>query len=82
MRKIAQLPSVRMAAALIFGGMALATQTRANDGLLEEALQFTGTVLFPETKVPALVIGAVRNGESAVAGFGRARAGRDQAPEG
>jgi serine-type D-Ala-D-Ala carboxypeptidase/endopeptidase len=83
MRKIAQLPSVRtLAAALSFGAMALVTQTRANDKLLEEALQFTGTVLFLETKVPALVIGAVRNGESAVAGYGRARAGRDQAPDG
>jgi serine-type D-Ala-D-Ala carboxypeptidase/endopeptidase len=83
MREIVQLESIRtLAAALIFGGMALATQTRANDRLLEEALQFTGTVLFLETKVPALMIGAVRNGESAVAGFGRARAGSDQAPDG
>jgi D-alanyl-D-alanine-carboxypeptidase/D-alanyl-D-alanine-endopeptidase len=83
MRKLAQLPSVRtLAAALCFGVMVLATQTRANDKLLEEVLQFTGTVFFLETKVPALVIGAVRNGESAVVGYGRARAGSDQAPNG
>jgi D-alanyl-D-alanine-carboxypeptidase/D-alanyl-D-alanine-endopeptidase len=83
MRKIAQLPSVRtLAAALSFAAMALAPQARANDKLLEEVLQFTGTVLFLGTKVPALVIGAVRNGESAVAGFGRARPESNHAPDG
>jgi D-alanyl-D-alanine-carboxypeptidase/D-alanyl-D-alanine-endopeptidase len=39
-----------------------ATQTRASDKLLDAAIQFTGNALFLDTKVPALVIGGVRNG--------------------
>jgi len=42
----------------------------AEDKALAEAVEFTGTVLFLESKVPGLVIGATRNGETAVAGFG------------
>src|SRR5215468_4316206 len=55
---------------------------RAKDKLLEEAVDFTGTLLFLDSKVPALVIGAVRNGETTVAGFGKIRDGSDQAPDG
>ena len=40
------------------------------DPLLEETVQFTGTVLYIQSKVPGLVIGAVRNGETAIYGFG------------
>ena len=35
-------------------------------------VDFTGTILFIESRVPALIIGAVRNGETAVVGFGDA----------
>src|SRR5262245_65832924 len=56
--------------------------TQAKDKLLEEAVDFTGTLLFLVSKVPALVIGAVRNGETTVAGFGKIRDGSDQAPDG
>ena len=40
------------------------------DPLLDETVEFTGTVLFLQSKVPGLVIGAVRNGETAIHGFG------------
>jgi D-alanyl-D-alanine-carboxypeptidase/D-alanyl-D-alanine-endopeptidase len=43
----------------------------AEDRLLKEAVEFTGVVTFVAHKVPGLVIGAVRNGERAVAGFGK-----------
>jgi D-alanyl-D-alanine-carboxypeptidase/D-alanyl-D-alanine-endopeptidase len=43
----------------------------ADDQLLKEAVEFTGVVTFVAHKVPALVIGAVRNGERAVFGFGK-----------
>jgi D-alanyl-D-alanine-carboxypeptidase/D-alanyl-D-alanine-endopeptidase len=84
MTRFPGLPNVLvLGAALSAGVIALASDTHASgDKLLDEVLQFTGTVLFLETKVPALVIGAVRNGESAVAGFGRARAESDRAPDG
>ena len=51
------------------------------DPLLEEVVEFTGTVLFLEHKVPGLVIGAVRNGETAVYGIGEISDG-GEAPDG
>lgn len=51
------------------------------DALLDETVEFTGTVLYLEHKVPGLVIGAVRNGETAVSGFGKASDG-GEAPDG
>lgn len=45
----------------------------AEDRLLKESVEFTGTVLFVGHNVPGMVIGAVRNGETAVAGFGTTR---------
>jgi D-alanyl-D-alanine-carboxypeptidase/D-alanyl-D-alanine-endopeptidase len=46
----------------------------ADDHLLKEVVEFTGVVTFVAHKVPALVIGAVRNGERAVFGFGKTSA--------
>ena len=51
------------------------------DALLEEVVTFTGDVLYLQTKVPALVIGAVRNGEIAIHGVGKPSDGED-APDG
>lgn len=59
-----------------------ATTARAEDKLLNEVVGFDGTMLFLETHVPALVIGAVRNGETAVFGFGETSAGSGKAPNG
>jgi hypothetical protein len=46
-----------------------------------EAVEFTGAVIFFEHKVPGLVIGAVRNGERAVAGFGEIAKGSGVVPD-
>jgi serine-type D-Ala-D-Ala carboxypeptidase/endopeptidase len=51
------------------------------DPLLDETVEFTGQILFLEYNVPALVIGVVRNGESAVYGFGELADG-GKAPDG
>ncbi len=48
----------------------LGASARANERLLEETVEFTGTVLFLQSRVPALVVGAVRDGKSVVFGFG------------
>ena len=40
----------------------VAANARAGDKLLDEILSFNGAMLFLETRVPGLVIGAVRNG--------------------
>jgi D-alanyl-D-alanine-carboxypeptidase/D-alanyl-D-alanine-endopeptidase len=42
----------------------------AEDKLLAESVDFTGTFIFLGAKVPSLVIGATRNGETVVRGFG------------
>ena len=54
----------------------------AEDKLLTEAVQFNGTILYLSTKVPGLIFGAVRNGETAFAGFGEIADGSDKVPGG
>jgi serine-type D-Ala-D-Ala carboxypeptidase/endopeptidase len=43
---------------------------RAAEAGLDEAVRFAGGVLFPASKVPALVVGAVVNGRTSIHGFG------------
>jgi D-alanyl-D-alanine-carboxypeptidase/D-alanyl-D-alanine-endopeptidase len=54
----------------------------ADDKLLEETVKFTGEVLFLQSKVPALVVGVVRNGKTAVYGFGETSEGSAKPPDG
>jgi D-alanyl-D-alanine-carboxypeptidase/D-alanyl-D-alanine-endopeptidase len=54
---------------------------RADDKLLDETVEFTGTVLFLQSHVPALVIGALRDGQTAVFGFGEATYGSGKTPD-
>src|SRR5262245_25147284 len=67
---------------LIVGLLLFPSTSQAKDQLLDGAVDFTGTMLFLDSKVPGLVIGAVRNGETTVAGFGKIRDGSDQTPDG
>jgi hypothetical protein len=52
------------------------------DALLDEMVGFTGQIFFIDTKVPAVVIGAVRDGDTAVAGFGERAGPGSPAPDG
>ncbi len=52
------------------------------DPLLDEIVEFTGAVFYLEHKVPALVIGVVRNGEISVRGFGERAGEGSKAPDG
>ena len=54
---------------------------RAADKLLEATAEWAGAVLFLQTRVPGLVIGVVRNGETAVFGFGEASDGSGRTPD-
>ncbi len=45
-------------------------------------MQFNGTILYLTTKVPGLIFGAVRNGETAFAGFGKIADGAEKVPDG
>lgn len=57
-------------------------QAAAQDLVMEEAVSFTGVVLYLESGVPGLIIGATRNGESAVFGFGSISDDNDAEPDG
>jgi serine-type D-Ala-D-Ala carboxypeptidase/endopeptidase len=46
------------------------TQANAEDRLLTEAVNFTGAITYLSIKVPGFMLVAVRNGETAFAGFG------------
>jgi serine-type D-Ala-D-Ala carboxypeptidase/endopeptidase len=81
----ARKPSAHAAAlclAAFVALVALPLAAQAKDKLLEETVELSGTILFVETKVPALVIGAVRNGETSVFGFGKVGPTDDRAPDG
>ena len=65
------------ATALSVGGVAL-----AEDRALQEATDFTGTVMYLKGGMPGLIFGAVRDGETALAGFGEIRDGSGIEPDG
>ncbi len=62
--------------------VSLAPPARAQDPLLGETVNFTGAILYYSLGVPGLIIGAVRNGETVVAGFGRISDDVDRVPDG
>ncbi len=55
---------------------------RAGTAELDEAVGFAGEILFLSAKVPALVIGVVRNGQTSIHGFGRREDGANAEPDG
>jgi D-alanyl-D-alanine-carboxypeptidase/D-alanyl-D-alanine-endopeptidase len=73
--------AVRFWIILIFV-FALGGTARAADKLLAEAVDFAGTFIFLETKVPGLIIGVVRNGETVVRGYGEIADGSGKEPDG
>lgn len=74
--------TLALAALSISSGLFAAAPSRAEDKLLNEIVSFNGAILFMDTRVPALVIGAVRNGQTAVFGFGETAPGSGKAPDG
>jgi len=67
-------------ALLAAASLPLPRQACAGQAELDEAVGFAGQVLFLSAKVPALVIGVVRNGETSIQGFGRRAEGSDAEP--
>lgn len=68
-------------AAISAAHIALAGPARAEDRLLTEAVNFTGTLTFLSTKVPGFMLVAVRNGEMAFAGFGNVTDKANKTPD-
>jgi len=74
-------PRCGLLAAFAFFALPCAQAARA-DPLLDEAVGFWGQVLQVETKVPALVVAVVKDGDSTVMGFGDVGDGSRRAPDG
>jgi D-alanyl-D-alanine-carboxypeptidase/D-alanyl-D-alanine-endopeptidase len=54
----------------------------ADNALLEEAIELPAAVLYLDSGVPGLVLGVIKDGETAVVGFGKTAEGSDKAPGG
>lgn len=66
---------------LAVGSLVLGTSSSfAEDEFLDEAVDFTATILYLESGVPSVLLGAIRNGETAVTGIGDAD-GNGNAPD-
>lgn len=76
-RQMLALGSMSMA-----GSVLSSPRVRADDKLLNEIVGFTGTMLFLDARVPALILGAVRDGQTAVFGFGETSDGSGKEPDG
>ena len=57
-------------------------RARATQAALDEAVGFSGQILFLASKVPALVVGVVQNGQTSIQGFGRSEDGSGAEPDG
>lgn len=60
--------------------VAVPCSVSAKDRLLNEAVEFAGTLAFVDSGAPGMVMAAIRNGETAFAGFGKIREGSDTEP--
>ena len=56
---------------MVAAQIVLSRPAAAEDKLLTEAVNFTGTLTYVGAKVPGFILTAVRNGEVAFAAFGK-----------
>src|SRR5262245_39690708 len=77
----AMLGNIVLALLVVTTGLGAGWTPARADKLLDETTDFTGTFIFLEAKVPGLVIGVIRNGETSVHGYGKL-AGSDKEPDG
>ncbi len=54
----------------------------ADNALLKEAIELPAAVLYLDSGVPGLVLGVIKDGETAVIGFGKIAKGSDTEPDG
>lgn len=59
------------AGAIVAAQTVVCEPVQAEDKLLNEVVDFMGTLTYLGTKVPGFILVAVRNGETAISGFGR-----------
>ncbi len=73
--------AIHAAAATALAALA-ATPAAAEQRLLHEAIELQGVALYFSSGVPALVLGVVKDGETAVIGFGEIADGSGKEPDG
>ncbi len=81
-RRIGDLLGIGLVSAMGVAITLASPAARAEDKLLNEAVGFTGAVMFLSSHVPGMVIGVTRNGEKAVFGYGKMSDGSDKEPDG
>jgi len=71
-------------AALVAAALAVPSlpAAAADDPLLREAIELPGAVLFLDSGVPGLVLGVIKDGNTAVVGFGKIADDIDKEPDG
>lgn len=67
------------AGAMLLAGLATG---HADNALLKEAIELPAAVLYLDSGVPGLVMGVIKDGETAVIGFGKIAEGSDKEPDG
>ena len=67
---------------LAAGALPWSRPAQASQALLDESVSFAGQILFLRLKVPALVIGVIRDGQRSIQGFGRRADDANEAPDG
>jgi len=65
--------------AMLLAGLATG---HADNALLKEAIELPAAVLYLDSGVPGLVMGVIKDGETAVVGFGKIGEGSDKEPDG
>jgi serine-type D-Ala-D-Ala carboxypeptidase/endopeptidase len=68
-------------ATVVAAQVAACGRAAAEDKLLTETVNFTGTLTYLNTKVPGFILAAVRNGETAFAAFGKVSDKSDKEPD-
>ena len=77
--RVGRIAAIAALAIISFAGSAGVARA---DALLDEMVEFTAQIFIIDTKVPAVVIGAVRDGEMSVRGFGERAGPGSPAPDG
>jgi serine-type D-Ala-D-Ala carboxypeptidase/endopeptidase len=72
----------RAVAMILAAQFAFCGAAGAADRLLQEEVEFSGTITYLSAKVPSFILVAVRNGETAFAGFGDIADKSGKAPDG
>jgi D-alanyl-D-alanine-carboxypeptidase/D-alanyl-D-alanine-endopeptidase len=81
MRKFRRQMAFACSAMIFAAPIALCGRAVAEDKLLTEAVNFTGTLTYLSAKVPGFMLIAVRDGEMAFAGFGKITDTSNKAPD-